>query len=124
MAPRKKTKASARGVSTPVADEDVMDLDAPTPDVEDESPAPAYDLLKDPWTDEQETSLFKGIIRWKPNGNGVQKSNAHGALTQDRHAQALSNDRIIRIPSKSRIRPKNRQAYTNTSHMGEAQDAL
>jgi len=68
MPPKKKAKASQRGVSTPAADEDTMDVDAPSPEVE-ESNEPAYDILKDPWTDEQETSLFKGIIRWKPNGN-------------------------------------------------------
>jgi MRG-binding protein len=62
-----------RGVSTAAGDEDAMDIDAPTPDVEEpnEPSTPAYDILKDPWTDEQETALFKGIIKWKPNGNGV-----------------------------------------------------
>ncbi|KIN08576.1 hypothetical protein OIDMADRAFT_100306 [Oidiodendron maius Zn] len=67
MPPRKKAK---RGVSTPVGDDDGMEIDAPTPDVEEanEPSAAAYDIVKDPWTDEQETALFKGIIRWKPNG--------------------------------------------------------
>lgn len=70
MPPRKRAK---RGVSTPAGDEDAMDVDAPTPDVEESNApsTPAYDILKDPWTDEQETALFKGIIKWKPNGNDV-----------------------------------------------------
>lgn len=68
MPPKKKAKATQRAVSTPAPDDDAMDVDAQTPEVE-ESNEPEYDILKDPWTDEQETSLFKGIIRWKPNGN-------------------------------------------------------
>lgn len=27
-----------------------------------------YDIVADPWTDEQETALLKAIIRWKPVG--------------------------------------------------------
>lgn len=65
MPPRKKVKATAAAASTPVADEDAMVVD--TPRVE-EFPKPAHDLLRNPWTDEQETSLFKGIIKWKPAG--------------------------------------------------------
>ncbi|KAL3418326.1 CT20 family protein [Phlyctema vagabunda] len=64
MPPRKKAKGAA-AVSTPVADESATAADSPQVD---DSEKPAYDILKDPWTDEQETSLFKGIIRWKPAG--------------------------------------------------------
>ncbi|KUJ17070.1 CT20-domain-containing protein [Mollisia scopiformis] len=69
MPPRKKTaKGSVRAPSTPVADEDAMAIDTPQP-AEPAGPAkPSYDITKDPWTDEQETSLFKGIIKWKPAG--------------------------------------------------------
>jgi MRG-binding protein len=64
MPPKKKTKVSAS------TNEDSKSIGSPAPPVvvPKEPPKPAYDILKDPWTDEQETSLFKGIIRWKPNG--------------------------------------------------------
>jgi MRG-binding protein len=65
MPPRKKAKGSVRAPSTPAPDADAMDVDAPSVE---ESQKPSYDILKDPWTDEQETSLFKGIIKWKPAG--------------------------------------------------------
>lgn len=63
MPPRKKAKAAP---STPIADEDSMVIDSPTPKAH--AKEPEYDILKDPWTDEQETSLFKGLMKWKPNG--------------------------------------------------------
>jgi hypothetical protein len=72
MAPKKKGKATARAASSPAADEDAMVIDSPKPQPE-EPPKPDYDILKDPWTDEQETSLFKGIIQWKPAGNAHVK---------------------------------------------------
>ena len=66
MPPRKKTKGSVRATSTPVEpEEDAMAID--TPQVE-EPQHPNFGILKDPWTDEQETSLFKGVIKWKPAG--------------------------------------------------------
>lgn len=64
MPPRKKTKGSVRAASTPIPDEDSMAIDTP----QAEPSQPTYDILKDPWTDEQETSLLKGIIKWKPAG--------------------------------------------------------
>jgi MRG-binding protein len=68
MPPKKKAKAAA-AASTPTADEDAMLIDTPQLQLPTEEPQkPAYDILKDPWTDEQETSLFKGIIKWKPAG--------------------------------------------------------
>ncbi|CAG8982479.1 hypothetical protein HYALB_00002258 [Hymenoscyphus albidus] len=68
MPPKKKGKGVARAASTPVADEDTVMADSPQTQQVEETPKPTSDLLNDPWTDEQETSLFKGIIRWKPAG--------------------------------------------------------
>ncbi len=81
MPPRKKARAAAQKASTPAQDEDSMTVD--TPDTETILKKVEYDPLKDPWTDEQETSLFKGIIRWKPAGrfNAYACLNLH-ALTE------------------------------------------
>jgi len=71
MPPRKKARGGGRTASTPGRDDgDAMVLDTPkdTPESHESPKKPAYDPLQDPWTDEQETSLFKGIIRWKPAG--------------------------------------------------------
>lgn len=66
MPPRKKARVVSQKASTPAQDENPMVVD--TPEMEVTTKKPGYDPLKDPWTDEQETSLFKGIIRWKPAG--------------------------------------------------------
>lgn len=80
MPPRKKARATAQKASTPAQGEDSMVVD--TPETETISKKPEYDLLKDPWTDEQEISLFKGIVRWKPAGefNACTCWNLHGLI--------------------------------------------
>ena len=35
---------------------------------ESAKPETDYDIVADPWTDEQETALLKAIIKWKPVG--------------------------------------------------------
>ncbi|KAL2037968.1 hypothetical protein N7G274_009187 [Stereocaulon virgatum] len=67
MPPRKKAPRAARHDSTPSGDATEQAIeDVPTPAevevVKDKIP------ISDPWTDEQETSLYKGMIRWKPVG--------------------------------------------------------
>jgi len=60
MPPRKKAKASA--ASTPLGD-----TQPKTP--QDSGPSQSQDdLLNDPWADEQETQLFKSMMKWKPTG--------------------------------------------------------
>lgn len=59
MPPRKKAKASA--ASTPLAD-----AQPKTP--QDTGPTTEEELLNDAWADEQETQLFKSMMKWKPTG--------------------------------------------------------
>ena len=61
MPPRKKIKGA-----TPAPD---VDENAMATDASEAASMMKSDLLNDPWTDEQETSLFKGIIKWKPAGS-------------------------------------------------------
>ncbi|KAJ5682441.1 hypothetical protein N7462_005606 [Penicillium macrosclerotiorum] len=71
MPPRKKTK---RAHSTSPQDDAPAQSNANTPGSSDSAdkaepePKPEYDLISDPWTDEQETALLKAIIKWKPVG--------------------------------------------------------
>ncbi|KAI9833726.1 MAG: hypothetical protein M1838_005562 [Thelocarpon superellum] len=71
MPPRKKARIPASRRSTPARDFPTPVATTPaeveTPHRRDANGAFA-DYLADPWTDEQEISLFKGVIRCKPAG--------------------------------------------------------
>ncbi|ORY64887.1 chromatin modification-related protein EAF7-domain-containing protein [Pseudomassariella vexata] len=86
MGPKRKTaRGSLAGTSTPNKtptprpDDDAMDIDSPapaeTPRAADTPTAAIHnnnptleDVTSDPWTDDQTSSLYKGIIRYKPTG--------------------------------------------------------
>ncbi|KAI1877276.1 uncharacterized protein JN550_001348 [Neoarthrinium moseri] len=82
MPPKRKAARASLGVSTPKTPtpmhEDSMDIDTPqasdtpraadTPTVGKPNQPSAEELLGNIWTDDQESSLYKGIIRWKPAG--------------------------------------------------------
>ncbi|KAF2742113.1 CT20-domain-containing protein [Sporormia fimetaria CBS 119925] len=67
MPPRKKAKA--RAASTPATESQPtpQETDTGTQQQHDLSPA-VEDRLNDPWTNDQETQLFKSMIKWKPTG--------------------------------------------------------
>ncbi|KAJ5554043.1 hypothetical protein N7513_004002 [Penicillium frequentans] len=66
MPPRKKTKRAHS--TTPQAETAQSSADTPGSTDSVEKPEADYDMLTDPWTDEQETALLKAIIKWKPVG--------------------------------------------------------
>ncbi|KAK5624906.1 hypothetical protein RRF57_000622 [Xylaria bambusicola] len=85
MPPKRKSKASLAEVSTPKAsvapaqDDDAMDVDTPgkasetpratdTPIAAKPNQPTESEVLGDPWTEDQISSLFKAIIKWKPSG--------------------------------------------------------
>ena len=71
MPPRKRGRGGFRGRSSHSVSRSSSvapnepDSTAASPAKRERSP---YNPLEDPWTDEQETSLFKGLIQWKPAG--------------------------------------------------------
>ncbi|KAI0387485.1 CT20-domain-containing protein [Hypomontagnella monticulosa] len=85
MPPKRKSKASSlaevstpKASSTPAHDDDAMDVDTPqatdtpraadTPTASKPNLPPPSEILSNLWTDDQEASLFKAVIRWKPSG--------------------------------------------------------
>ena len=83
MPPRKKVRQPSRATSTPPGDDAVEQAEKETPaptkaDLDIES------AISDAWTDEQEISLFKSMIRWKPVGSYL-KYNRSPQLRGGRH---------------------------------------
>lgn len=83
MPPKRKSKALAevatpKASATPGQDDDSMDVDTPkasetpraadTPVVAKPNLPSEAEVLGDPWNEDQISSLFKAIIRWKPSG--------------------------------------------------------
>ncbi|EKG14103.1 acyltransferase, putative [Macrophomina phaseolina MS6] len=70
MPPKKRAKPSTTSAVTPHAStpSKTPTKDLPPASFSHTSAPAATDILNDPWTDDQETSLFKNLIRWKPTG--------------------------------------------------------
>ena len=67
MPPRRKPRLSSRATSTPSGDVNEPSVEQIQTPVKGNVPK-SFAVAPDAWTDEQETSLFKGMIRWKPVG--------------------------------------------------------
>ncbi|MCJ1249729.1 hypothetical protein MMC30_006955 [Trapelia coarctata] len=70
MPPKKKPRLSSRAPSTlSVETPTEMVIEAPESGIMAKTDgATPEDPMTDPWTDEQEISLYKGMIKWKPVG--------------------------------------------------------
>ena len=134
MPPKRKVRHPSRAASTPSADVAERPVEETQTPLKNDVANTA--IVPDSWTDEQETSLFKGMIRWKPVGpfSHTELPNVVIASAQPlvlvvltsliRHAQTLSNDRYLPAPPKSRIYFTSRRSYTNTVHMGKVEKSL
>lgn len=91
MPPKRKGRVPSGAAPTPPVDPAEHTVEVLATSAE---PDAAKDKLEsDPWTDEQETSLFKAMIRWKPVGSFSYDVGKEIILTANgRHAQAFSND--------------------------------
>lgn len=67
MAPRKKVKPSSASALQETQPKTPQEA-AGDVDTADAKSSPTMQRLLDPWTTEQETQLFKSMMRWKPTG--------------------------------------------------------
>ena len=81
MPPKRKVRQPSRAASTPAGDAE----ETPTPM---KAGLGIENVVSDAWTDEQETSLFKSMIRWKPVGS-FSKYNGSPRLHGGLHSQSL-----------------------------------
>ena len=63
MPPRKRVKVAAAASPTPTPQPKT-----PTPAASPSAKSLNEQPLDDPWTDEEEIGLFKGMMQWKPTG--------------------------------------------------------
>jgi len=102
MPPKKKARLSSHAASTPTETVAEPTEETPTPMEMDST---REEVVIDPWTDEQETSLFKSMVRWKPVGpfsySFVQRALTRSTVSltiSGRDAQTFSNDCDLRKP--------------------------
>lgn len=102
MAPRKKAKASA--ASTPLTETQPKTPQETGPHTQ--SSPHNENSYNDAWTDDQETQLFKSMMKWKPTGMATALNLYPHLilLTLHRHSQTLSHGCNIYEYALTRIR--------------------
>ncbi|KAF1811850.1 hypothetical protein P152DRAFT_474569 [Eremomyces bilateralis CBS 781.70] len=97
MPPKKRQRVSAATSPFPISDVPLAPPSKKDPSqLSDE--AAKHDVLDDLWTDDQESSLFKSMIKWKPTG--VHKHFRMLAISNQLRSQGFANTHInhTRIP--------------------------
>ena len=67
MAPKKKARLPSRAASTPSADAGELPASETATPPKPDTAKKAF--VTEAWTDEQDTSLLKSVVRWKPVGS-------------------------------------------------------
>ncbi|KAI4227658.1 MAG: hypothetical protein LQ349_006675 [Xanthoria aureola] len=79
MPPRKKARRPSRAAASPSGNaiEDALT----TRDTNTKTPDKSHTPQADPWTDDQEAVLFKGVIRWKPSHGYTPSEHEHTRIS-------------------------------------------
>ncbi|KAI4137417.1 MAG: hypothetical protein LQ341_005147 [Variospora aurantia] len=112
MAPKRKGRPPSRTALSPSGNntEDITNVATTSNPRSRVAKLPA-DLQDDPWTDEQEAALFKGIVRWKPenvfdrggspDNEGYQQAYCQFALPKEDFGESMFQRRLADRASPS-----------------------
>ncbi|KAI4267587.1 MAG: hypothetical protein L6R38_008196 [Xanthoria sp. 2 TBL-2021] len=105
MPPRKRARGPSRAASSPSGN--ALQDALITRDTNTKTPDKSHTLQDDPWTDDQEAVLFKGIIRWKPENAFSRASSPDGEESEMlSHQFTLPKDDYGKMMFDRRLAPE------------------